>query len=247
VASSEHFFFSDQSCRASVLERILREQDAANQITGVAGDLRKTPSEQACRDGGTVQWMETMLHERITEDASMLVKDLMTKNVTSCHPENNLAELAEVMWNQRCGALPILDDSGRVMGIITDRDICIALGTRNLRASEVLAREVSLPGCASCGPENDVRDALGTIGGHEVGRLPVVDEGGHLVGILSVDDIVYRAGAGRSDLSDREIIDALKALREERIQQIGVVTQEESDLRSDLRMPLNYQDEIRFH
>ena len=48
----------------------------------------------------------------------MLVKNLMTKNVTSCHPRNNLAELAEVMWNQRCGALPIVDDSGRVMGIL---------------------------------------------------------------------------------------------------------------------------------
>ena len=191
--------------------------------------------------------MEILLHWRITEDASMLVKNLMTKNVTSCHPRNNLAELAEVMWNQRCGALPIVDDSGRVMGIITDRDICIALGTRNLRASEVLARDVSSHGCASCGPENDVRDALRTMGGYEVGRLPVVDEGGHLVGILSIDDIVFRAGAGCSDLSDREIIDALKAMREERIHQTDTVTQEEGELHSDLRMPLNYQDETRSH
>ena len=69
----------------------------------------------------------------------MLVKDLMTRNVSSCRPENNLAELAEVMWNQQRGALPILDGGGRVIGIITDRDICIALGTRNIRASDVLA------------------------------------------------------------------------------------------------------------
>jgi CBS domain-containing protein len=177
----------------------------------------------------------------------MLVKDLMTKNVTSCHPENNLAELAEVMWNQRCGALPILDNAGRVIGIVTDRDICIALGTRNLRASDVLTRDVSPHGCASCSPENDVRDALRTMGRQEVGRLPVVDGGGYLVGILSIDDIVFRAGAGRSDLSDREIIDALKAMREERIHQTGAVAQEESDVLSNLRMPLNYQDETRSH
>ncbi len=60
----------------------------------------------------------------------MLVKDLMTKNVNSCRPENNLAELAKVMRKQRCGALPIVDVSGRVRGIITDRDICIALGMK---------------------------------------------------------------------------------------------------------------------
>jgi hypothetical protein len=54
-------------------------------------------------------------------------------------------------------------------------------------------------------------------------------------------------GAGRSDLSDREIIDALKAMREERIHKTGAVAQEESDVLSNLRMPLNYQDETRSH
>ena len=85
------------------------------------------------------------------------------------------------------------------------------------------------------------------MGGYEVGQLPVVDEGGHLVGILSIDDIVFRAGAGCSDLSDREIIDALKAMREERIHQTDTVTQEEGELHSDLRMPLNCQDNSRSH
>ena len=76
--------------------------------------------------------METALHALIartlvaTEVIAMLVRDLMTKNVSSCHPDNNLAELAAVMWNDRCGALPILDASGRVMSIITDRDFDVA-------------------------------------------------------------------------------------------------------------------------
>ena len=171
----------------------------------------------------------------------MLVKDLMIRNVSSCRPENNLAELAEMMWNERCGALPIVDGSGRLMGIITDRDICIALGTRNIKASEVLARDVSSPGCVSCRPDDDVRVVLRTMATEEVCRLPVVDETGRLVGILSIDDIIFRAGGGRSDLSDREIIDTLRAMREERINQAAVVNQDEGNLRSDLRMPLNYE------
>lgn len=171
----------------------------------------------------------------------MLVKDLMTRDVSSCRPENNLAELAEVMWNQRCGALPILDDSGRVIGMITDRDICIALGTRNLRASDVLAQDVSPPRCFTCSPNNDLRDALRTMAKQEVCRLPVIDEIGQLVGILSMDDIIFRAGGGRSSLSDREIIDTIAAMRAEHIHQPDVVTQDGNDVRSYIRMPMNYE------
>jgi predicted transcriptional regulator len=177
----------------------------------------------------------------------MRVKQLMTKNVNWCRPENNLAELAEMMWNQRCGALPILDNSGSVIGIITDRDICIALGTRNIKASDVLAREVSPPRYFSCHPDDEARDALRTMATEEVGRLPVVDEAGQLAGIISIDDIIFRAGGGRSDLSDREIIDTLASIREERIHQPGAVTQDRSDLRSDIRMPLNYEHVTRSH
>ena len=171
----------------------------------------------------------------------MLVKDLMTKNVNSCRPENNLAELAKVMRKERCGALPIVDVSGRVTGIITDRDICIALGMRNIRASDVRVRDVSPPGCISCGPDDDVRDALRTMGKQEVSRLPVVDETGQLVGILSIDDIIFRAGGGRSGLSDREIIDTMRAMREERIHQPDAVTKAGGDAHSDIRMPMNYE------
>jgi len=169
------------------------------------------------------------------------VKDLMTRGVSSCRPEDSLAELAKVMRKQRCGALPILDGLGRVTGIITDRDICIALGTKNIRASEVRAQDVSHTGCISCSPDNDVREALRTMATQEVSRLPVVDETGQLVGILSVDDIIFRAGGGRSGLSDREIIDAMKAMREERIHQPDAVTKEEGDSHPDTRMPLNYE------
>jgi CBS domain-containing protein len=177
----------------------------------------------------------------------MLVRDLMTRNVSSCRPENNLAELAEVMWNDRCGALPILDGSGRVMGIITDRDICIALGTRNIRASEVLARDVSRPGYVNCSPDNDVRDALKTMATQEVSRLPVVDEAGQLVGILSIDDIVFRAGGGRSGLSDREIVDALTAMWADRVHQPEMAAQDGSEFRSDVRMPMNYEHLTRLN
>jgi len=75
----------------------------------------------------------------------------------------------------------------------------------------------------------------------EVSRLPVVDEAGQLVGILSIDDIIFRAGGGHSCLSDREIIDTMRGMREERIHQPDVVTQDGNNVRSDIRMPMRYE------
>jgi CBS domain-containing protein len=75
----------------------------------------------------------------------------------------------------------------------------------------------------------------------EVSRLPVVDEAGQLVGILSIDDVIFRAGGGHSNLTDREIIDTMRAMREERIHQPDAVTKEEGDSHSDIRMPMNYE------
>jgi CBS domain-containing protein len=96
----------------------------------------------------------------------------------------------------------------------------------------------------SCSPDNDARDALKTMAVQEVSRLPVVDEAGQLVGILSIDDIVFRAGGGSSDLSDSEIINTMRAMREERIHQTLVVAQGGSDLRSNIRMPMNYSRDV---
>ena len=170
----------------------------------------------------------------------MLVKDLMTRDVSSCSPGNNLAEIAEMMWNQRCGALPIVDGSKRVVGMITDRDVCIALGTRNMKASDVLVRDVSPLGCFTCQPGADVRNALRTMVTEEVGRLPVIDGAGQLIGILSIDDIVFRAGGGCSNLSDSEIINSMRALWEDRIHRPSGTTHEESESHSNLRMPINF-------
>jgi CBS domain-containing protein len=75
----------------------------------------------------------------------------------------------------------------------------------------------------------------------EVSRLPVVDEAGQLLGILSIDDVIFRAGSGHSNLTDREIVDAMRAMREERIHQPDAVTKEEGDSHADIRMPMNYE------
>ena len=64
----------------------------------------------------------------------MKVQEVMTGNARTCRPESNLAEAVREMWEGDCGALPVLGSDDRVIGIITDRDICIAIATRGRRS-----------------------------------------------------------------------------------------------------------------
>lgn len=90
----------------------------------------------------------------------MKVQDIMTKTVASCRPSANLATATALMWDHNCGQLPVVNDQGKVTGVITDRDICIALGTRNQRACEVSVSDVIYRAVVLCNANDDLRSAL---------------------------------------------------------------------------------------
>ena len=148
----------------------------------------------------------------------MRVKDVMVNDVSVCTPDENLAEVTATMWDARCGALPVLDEAGNVVSMITDRDVCIALGTRNARASEVRVKEVSLPRVFTCNEEDNVREALNTMVSQNVRRLPVLGPEKELVGILSIDDVLHgsKGRAGAAGIPYATIVEALKIILEGR-------------------------------
>lgn len=149
----------------------------------------------------------------------MKVKDIMTHKAITCRPENNLAEVVAAMWEGHCGALPVLDARGAVSGMITDRDISIALGTRNRPASQIRVMDVSLPRVFTCAADDDVLSALATMATQNVRRLPVVAKDGPIVGILSIDDVLLRAekAPGKSGVSYEHVIEAAKRILRERM------------------------------
>ena len=112
----------------------------------------------------------------------MKVQDLMTSDVRTCRPETNLAEAGRDMWEGDCGALPVVNDEGRVIGMITDRDICIALATRGRSADRITVREVAQGPAHMCLATDDTASALQMMKTHKVRRLPVVDAEGHIRG-----------------------------------------------------------------
>jgi CBS domain-containing protein len=119
---------------------------------------------------------------------------IMTVSSEVCRPDDNLAQAVSQLWSVDCGVLPVVDHAGCLAGIVTDRDICIALGTRSERASEVQVRTVMRTSVATCNPGEDVISALARMGDHQVRRLTVVDDERRLLGIVSLGDAALAAG-----------------------------------------------------
>ncbi len=142
----------------------------------------------------------------------MKVRDVMVGTPVWCSFETNLGAAVEKLWNQNCGILPIVNTQEKVTAVVTDRDICIALGTRHRLPGEITVGEVTTGKLYSCKPDDDIRTALQTMGEKKVRRLPVVNAAGKLEGILSMDDVVLHADAKNPGLSDDDVVKTLKKL-----------------------------------
>src|SRR6185436_8389548 len=144
----------------------------------------------------------------------MKVKEIMTADVQSCSWETNLATAAKIMWEEDCGAVPVTDQQGQVLGMITDRDICIAAATRGRLEGEIPVGEVMSRTLHACAPADDVRTALATMRSQKIRRLPVLGAEGRLAGILSIHDIAVHTGKqGRAtDIPVEEVLDTFTAI-----------------------------------
>lgn len=145
----------------------------------------------------------------------MKVRDIMTKEPACCHPNTNLAEAAALMWNKDCGVLPVVDD-GRLTGIITDRDICIAAGTRGRGTADMAVKDVATRGVQACAPDDGMHVALAIMRRAKVRRLPVVNAAGKVEGVIALNDIVLAAERPQWPINYEEIMETLKAISEHR-------------------------------
>lgn len=124
----------------------------------------------------------------------MKVKEIMTSDARVCDLNASLADAAKAMWDNDCGVLPVLKDGKEIVGLITDRDICMGVAMRDRNPSGISVEEIMTRTVYSVAPEDDVHQALETMQEHKVRRLPVVDSEGQLQGILSMNDATLHAG-----------------------------------------------------
>lgn len=127
----------------------------------------------------------------------MKVKELMTREPTTIWLTESLADAAKLMWEHDCGILPIIKDGKKVVGLITDRDICMATAMRQRNPAEISVGEVMTATMYAAAPEEDIEQALKTMREHKIRRLPVLNLQGELEGILSMNDIVLKASESK--------------------------------------------------
>jgi CBS domain-containing protein len=150
------------------------------------------------------------------KERTMNVSELMTKAVQSCSTNDNLQRAAQIMWENDCGAAPVVDGDGRVVGMITDRDICMAAYTQGqplwqIPVSAAMAKQVH--GVTENDPLEVVETMMRRV---RVRRVPVLDGAGRLRGILSMNDLVRRAhhsvGRKANGLSSDSVVQTLAAI-----------------------------------
>lgn len=140
----------------------------------------------------------------------MKVKELMTTDIKVCSPDTTAAEAAHLMWDGDCGVLPVVAD-GTLVGVVTDRDLFIALATQQARASELQVGPVATKMVVTCSPDDSVQTALATMKQARVRRLPVVGFGGAVLGIVSMNDLLLAVGQKKS-VRTEDVIDTMQAI-----------------------------------
>lgn len=144
----------------------------------------------------------------------ILVEDIMTRTPRYCSPETNLAAVTELMWIYDCGVLPVVAE-GHVLAMITDRDVAIALGTRDVPAREVTAIEAATAPVVYCREDDDIHAALHLMGEARVRRLPVVNAKDELVGMIGINDLILAAHpveGGKPELDDEQVIEIMRRI-----------------------------------
>jgi len=143
----------------------------------------------------------------------MRVRDLMSTEVHTCTSDQTLQAAARVMWEHDVGCVPVVDEQLRPVAMLTDRDICMAAYTRGERVHEIAVSSAMSAEVRTCHQDDLLVRAERTMMDAQVRRLPVVNDEGTLVGILSLNDIVLaRTDSLVGKLRQRLFGDALRTL-----------------------------------
>lgn len=146
----------------------------------------------------------------------MKVRQLMNQPAITCSAVDTLDRAAGLMWEHDCGSLPVIDGDRRVVGMITDRDICMAAYTKGQPLGEIEVGPVMAKQVHCARPDDDVKRAEKTMRRHQVRRVPVVETDGRVIGVLSLNDLFLEAerqhGQRVRDLGEDEVVSTVAAV-----------------------------------
>lgn len=144
----------------------------------------------------------------------MKAKNLMTRDVATCRPEDPMALAARIMWQRDCGVVPVVDGDGRVVGVVTDRDLCMASYTRSEPLSRMPVRDAMAKELFACREGDDEAAVHAAMREHRVRRLPVLDDEGRLLGIVSLNDLALEAAVAKGGAAEKRQREIARTLTE---------------------------------
>jgi CBS domain-containing protein len=148
----------------------------------------------------------------------MKLAEVMTTNVMTVNLSDPASTAGRLMWNCDCGAIPVVQDDGRAVGMITDRDICMSAVLRDRSPSAIPVFEAMSKPLIACSARDDLETAEQLMCRHRVRRIPIIDDDGRPVGIVSLGDLV-RASQGnprRASMYSHDITPTLAIICERR-------------------------------
>ncbi len=120
--------------------------------------------------------------------------EIMTPDPVCCEPGDSISFVAQIMKQEDVGSVPVVEsrDSGKLVGIVTDRDLVIKVLAEDRPLEAATVREAMTTHPASCRVDDDVDTAMSTMADRQVRRMPVVDADGRLAGIIAQADVATR-------------------------------------------------------
>jgi CBS domain-containing protein len=120
--------------------------------------------------------------------------DVMTRNPICARPEDTVAQVAQLMKEKDIGPVPIVSGTSatNLMGIVTDRDLAIHVVAEGRDPQTTLVRDVMTTDVITCRADDDIAVALEAMSTNQLRRIPVVDDGNMLVGIIAQADVATR-------------------------------------------------------
>ena len=115
----------------------------------------------------------------------MRVQEIMSTNPAMCGPEAAIEEVARMMVDYDCGLIPILDDEGKALGVVTDRDIVCRAVAKGRNPLELRAQDLMSEASVTVSPEADIEECARLLQEQQVRRILVVDESGRCKGVVA--------------------------------------------------------------
>lgn len=122
----------------------------------------------------------------------MQVREVMTENPACCGSDASITDAARLMVENDCGEIPVTDEAGKPVGVVTDRDIACRAVAQGKSLDTPVSEVMSSP-VVTVNPDTSVDDCCSTMEKNQIRRVPVVDESGSCCGIVAQADIARNA------------------------------------------------------